>query len=213
MRILIWGAAGAVGSRVVGEALVRGHEVTAVSRTLRRLATLPSSPTLHLREGDASDPDDVTRLSAGHDVVISATRPQPGREDELVQAAKGLLIGLRFSGIRLILVGGAASLFVNGTGLMLVETPDFPAALRPIALACNEQFDLVRASADVDWTYVSPPALLEPGTRTGTYRLGRDRLLVDADGNSQLSMEDFAIALIDEAEQAQHVGRRFTVGS
>jgi uncharacterized protein len=96
--------------------------------------------------------------------------------------------------------------------MMLVDSPDFPVELRPIALACNEQFDLVRASTDVDWTYVSPPALLEPGSRTGGYRLGVDHLVTAADGTSYLSMEDFAFALVDEAERAQHVGRRFTVG-
>lgn len=200
MRILVFGATGAVGSRVVQEAVSRGHQVTPVSRGQQSV------------RGDASDPDDVARLSAGQDVVISATRPQPGREDELVQAAKGLLIGLRFSGVRLILVGGAASLIVPGPDLMLVDTPDFPAALRPIALACNEQYELVRASTDLDWTYVSPPALLEPGVRTGDYRKGGDHLLTDADGNSHISMEDFAIALVDEAERAEHVGQRFTVG-
>jgi len=200
MRILVFGASGAVGSRVVQEAAARGHKVTPVSRTASA------------HQGDASDPDDVARLSRDHDLVISATRPRSGQEDELVQAAKGLLIGLRSSGVRLILVGGAASLIVPGTEQLLMDTPDFPAALRPIALACNEQYDLVRASTDVDWTYVSPPALLEPGLRTGTYRLGADHLLTAEDGTSSISMEDFAIALVDEAEQARYVRRRLTVG-
>lgn len=166
----------------------------------------------HLRRGDATDPDDVAVLSQGHDVVISATRPRPGQEDELVQAAKGLLIGLRHSGVRLILVGGAAGLVDGRTGLTVMESPDFPPDWRPIAQACNEQLELVRAATDVDWTYVSPPALLEPGTRTGTYRLGADHLVTDAAGRSSISMEDFAIALVDEAEQARHAGVRFTVG-
>lgn len=206
MRILIFGASGAVGSRVVQEAVARGHQVTAVSRT-------PPTRSPHQRQGDASDPDDVARLSQDHDMVVSATRPRPGQEGELVQAAKGLLMGLRSSGVPLILVGGAASLIVPGTDLMLVHSPGFPPSLRPIALACNEQFDLVRASTDVDWTYVSPPAHLEPGTRTGNYRLGTDHLVTAEDGTSYISMEDFAIAVVDEAEQARHQGRRFTVGS
>jgi putative NADH-flavin reductase len=199
MRILVWGAGGAVGSRVVQEAVARGHQVTAVGR---------SGPV----RGDAANPDDVARLSAGHDVVISATRPRPGREGELVDAAKGLVIGLRASGVRLILVGGAASLIVPGTEVLLVDSPGFPEDLRPIALACNEQFDVVRAANNVDWTYVSPPALLEPGARTGRYRKGHDHLVTDADGNSSISLEDFAIALVDEAEQALHLRQRFTVG-
>jgi putative NADH-flavin reductase len=199
MRILVWGAAGAVGSRVTQEAVARGHQVTAVGR---------SGPV----RGDAADPEDVARLSAGHDVVISATRPRPGQESELVTAAKGLLIGLRGSGIRLILVGGAASLIVPGTGVQLVDSPDFPVDLRPIALACNEQYDVVRAAGGLDWTYVSPPALLEPGERTGRYRKGYDHLVTDAHGNSTISLEDFAIALVDEAERAEHIRQRFTVG-
>ncbi|MGW1344985.1 NAD(P)-dependent oxidoreductase [Kribbella sp. NPDC002412] len=203
MRILVFGASGAVGSRVVQEAVARGHQVTGASRT-------PTAA--HLRRGDATDPDDVAVLSRDHDVVISATRPRPGQEDELVQAAKGLLIGLRHSGVRLILVGGAAGLIDGRTGLTVMESPDFPPDWRPIAQACNEQLELVRAATDVHWTYVSPPALLEPGTRTGSYRLGTDHLVTDAAGGSSISMEDFAIALVDEAEQARHVGARFTVG-
>jgi uncharacterized protein len=200
MRILVFGASGAVGSRVVQEAVARGHHVTPVSRTASA------------HQGDASNPDDVAGLIQNHDLVISATRPRPGQEEELVRAAKGLLIGLRDSGVRLILVGGAASLIVPGTEQMLVDSPDFPDSLRPIALACNEQYDLVRESTNVEWTYVSPPALLEPGARTGNYRLGKDHLVTDADGQSSISMEDFAIALVDEAEQARHLGTRFTVG-
>ncbi|MFK4084509.1 NAD(P)-dependent oxidoreductase [Kribbella sp. NPDC020789] len=199
MRILVFGASGAVGSRVVHEALSRGHQVTAVSR---------SGPV----QGDASDAGDVARLSQGHDVVISATRPRAGQEAELVLAAKGLMNGLRGSGTRLILVGGAASLTVPGTGLTMVEQPDFPDEYRPIAEACNEQLALVKAFDDVDWTYVSPPDLLEPGVRTGGYRLGADELVVAADGTSTISMEDFAVALLDEAEHPQHHRRRFTVG-
>jgi hypothetical protein len=199
MRILVWGATGAVGSRVTQEAVSRGHDVTAVGR---------SGPI----RGDAADPNDVARLSTGHDVVISATRPRPGREGELVDAAKGLLIGLRASGVRLIVVGGAASLIVPGPEVLLVDATDFPADLRPIALACNAQYDVVRAANDVDWTYASPPALLEPGTRTGRYRKGYDHLVTAVDGSSAISMEDFAVALVDEAERAEHVRQRFTVG-
>ena len=198
MRILVWGATGDVGSRVTQEAVARGHQVTAVGR---------SGPV----RGDAADPEDVARLSAGHDVVISATRPRPGQESELVAAAKGLLIGLRDSGIRLILVGGAASLIVPGTEVQLVDSPDFPVDLRPIALACNEQYDVVRAAADLDWTYVSPPALLEPGERTGRYRTTGDQFLVDAAGKSFITFEDYAVAVLDELERPRHVGQRFGV--
>lgn len=234
MRITIFGATGAVGSRTVQEALDRNHDVTAVGRNTQRLEALARSVTaagavgvddgagasgagrgvLRVRRGDASDPGDVARLSLGQDVVISATRPVAGLEDELAVAAKGLVAGLSGSGVRLLVVGGAASLTLPGEpGTLLVDGPGFPAELRPIALACNEQLDVIRAGDDVDWTYVSPPALLEPGVRTGSYRAGRDELLVGPDGTSYLSMEDFAIALLDEAEHPRHARLRFTVGT
>lgn len=207
MRITVFGAAGAVGSRVVAEALSRGHEVTAVGRGAVRPV-----PGADVRTGDASIIEDVAALSAGQDLVISATRPAPGHEDELVTTAKALLAGLARTGVRLLLVGGAAGLTVPGTGgRTVVESPGFPPAWRPVALACNGQLDVCRAEPEVDWAYLSPPELLEPGERTGRYRLGADELLVDARGRSAISMEDFAVALLDEAERPRHRRVRFTV--
>ncbi|GAA0600220.1 NAD(P)H-binding protein [Kribbella sandramycini] len=206
MRILVFGATGAVGSHVVQEALNRGHQVTAVSRSSR--STSPAD----FRQADAADSTAVAQLATDHDVVISATRPQPGQENELVGVTKGLLDGLRASGVRLIVVGGAASLIVPGTGLTVLEQPGFPAEYRPIAEACNAQFDLVRAADEVDWTYASPPDLLEPGARTGSYRLGTDELVIAVDGRSSISLADFAIALVDEAERAKYRQQRFTAG-
>lgn len=215
MRITIFGATGAVGSRVTLEALSRGHEVTAVGRNRQRLEALALNlSTARVRRGDAADPGDVARLSYGQDLVISATRPVAGEEGELAIAAKGLVSGLAGTGVRLLIVGGAASLTLPGSaGTTVVDGPGFPAELRPIALACNEQLEVVRGSSDLDWAYLSPPALLEPGVRTGSYRVGQDELLVGADGSSYLSMEDFAIALVDEAERPRHHRVRFTVGS
>ncbi|NYI04485.1 NAD(P)-dependent oxidoreductase [Allostreptomyces psammosilenae] len=210
MRITVFGAAGNVGSRVVAEALARGHRVTAVVRGHARLAELPAAA--DARIGDAADPRDVARLSAGRDLVIGATRPAPGSERELVRAARGLLAGLAGSGVRLLLVGGAATLTVPGTGgRTVLEDPRFlPAAWRDIALACADQLRVCQAEREVDWAYLSPPALLEPGARTGAYRLGTDELLLDASGRSAISMEDLAVALLDEAERPEHHRTRFT---
>ncbi|MFJ7244875.1 NAD(P)-dependent oxidoreductase [Kitasatospora sp. NPDC098652] len=209
MRITVFGATGNVGRRVVAEALARGHEVTAVVRNPAKPHGLP--PTVTLAVGDADEPADVARIAAGQDLVVTATRPAPGREHELAATTRGLLAGLAGTGVRLLAVGGAGSLTVPGTdGTILVESPGFPAEIRPIALACGEQLELYRADGEVDWTYLSPAALLEPGVRTGRFRLGRDELLVDADGNSAISMEDLAVALLDEAEQPVHRRARFT---
>lgn len=211
MRITVFGAAGNVGSRVVAEALSRGHEVTAVVRDAARFAEL--DPAALARTGDAGEPEDVVRLSKDQDLVISATRPAPGREGEFAGTTRALLAGLARTGVRLLVVGGAGSLTVPGTGGALVtDDPAFPADWRPIAGACGEQLAVCRADTAVDWAYLSPAALLEPGVRTGGYRLGADELLVDARGESSISMEDLAVALLDEAELPRHHRTRFTVG-
>ncbi|WP_316525837.1 NAD(P)-dependent oxidoreductase [Kitasatospora brasiliensis] len=210
MRITVFGATGNVGGRIVAEALARGHRVTAVLRDRAKPHALPSAVTLVT--GDARAPEDVARIAAGQDVIITATRPVPGSEHELAVATKGLLAGVAGTGARLLAVGGAGSLLVPGAdGTVLVDSPGFPDAIRPIALACGEQLDLYRAAGpDIDWTYLSPAAVLEPGVRTGLFRLGRDELLVDAEGNSAISMEDLAVALLDEAERPVHRRARFT---
>ncbi|GHG61201.1 NAD(P)-dependent oxidoreductase [Streptomyces griseocarneus] len=211
MRITVFGATGNVGGRTVAEALSRGHEVTAVVRDPARSGGLP--PAVTVRTGDARDADAVAALSAGQDLVISATRPASGSEDQLAAATRGLLSGLARTGVRLLLVGGAGSLTVpGGTGTVIDDPALVPPSVRPIALACGEQLALCRAETVVDWAYLSPSALLEPGQRTGAYRLGADELLVDDRGVSQISMEDLAVALLDEAESPRHHRTRFTVG-
>ncbi|MGW3077785.1 NAD(P)-dependent oxidoreductase [Kitasatospora sp. NPDC001132] len=207
MRITVFGATGNVGSRVVAEALARGHRVTAVVRDPAKPHDLPSAAALAV--GDARAPEDVARIAAGQDVVITATRPLPGSEHELAVATRGLLAGIAGTGVRLLAVGGAGSLLVpGGGGTALVDSPD---EIRPIALACGEQLDLYRAAdPEVDWTYLSPAAVLEPGVRTGRFRIGRDELLVDSAGDSAISMEDLAVALLDEAERPAHRRARFT---
>ncbi|MBA0053772.1 NADH-flavin reductase [Streptomyces sp. AJS327] len=211
MHITVLGAAGATGSRVVTEALARGHRVTAAVRDARQFAELPPGALPKL--ADAASPAVVTELSAGQDVIVSAIRPAPGSEDQHPVVARALLDGLAGLPVRLLVVGGAGSLTVPDTGLLAVDDPRYVAPeWRPIALACNHQLDVLRGdSEDVDWTYLSPPAFFAPGKRTGSYRTGGDELLLDADGDSAISMEDFAIALLDEAEHPRHRRTRFTV--
>ncbi|MGW8888612.1 NAD(P)-dependent oxidoreductase [Streptomyces sp. NPDC055749] len=213
MRITVFGAAGNVGSRVVTEAVTRGHEVTAVVRDAARFTSL--HPAATHRTGDAGIPEQVAELSAGQDLVVNATRPAPGHEDQHAAISRALLSGLAGTGARLLVVGGAGSLTVPGTrGVLAIDDPAYvPTAWRHIAMASNAQFDAVRtAETEVDWTYLSPSALLEPGRRTGVFRLGTDELLVDAEGNSAISMEDLAIAILDEAEHPKHHRARFTAG-
>jgi len=210
MKMTIFGAAGEVGSRVVAEALSRGHEVTAVVRNPEQLCKLPTGVTSC--SGDAGSVKDVAQLSAGQDLVISAIRPPTGDETQLVSITQAILQGAARSSVRVLVVGGAASLRMPGQGDTTVLTaPNFlPAAVIAIARACFAQHEMCSADQQADWAYLSPPAMLVPGIRTGHYRLGSDELVVDENGNSQISMEDFAVVLIDEAEQAKHHRTRFT---
>ncbi|MEC3955789.1 NAD(P)H-binding protein [Nocardia sp. CDC153] len=211
MQITVFGASGDAGSRVVAEALSRGHRVRAVARHEDRLRHLPDQVEVWI--GDAADPRDVEKAAAGSDVVVGATRPRPGSEHEHPEVAAALLQGLADSGIRLVVIGGAGSLTVAGTGKLVTEQPDFPAELLPIAEGGNRQLEVFRSAGHtVDWTYISPAALFEPGERTGVFRIGRDELLVDENGDSAISMEDMAIAVLDEIEQPRHRRTRFTVG-
>lgn len=210
MRISVFGAAGSVGSRVVAEALNRGHEVTAIVRNKNRFAEL--HPGAEHRVGDAGNAEDVATLSVGQDVVVSATRPAPGNEPELVATAEALLAGVRGTNTRLVLVGGAATLLVpDSGGKRVIDDPNFvPPAWQPIAQACSDQLDACVKETQADWTYLSPPPFLEPGPRTGTYRLGQDELVVDAEGNSRIFIDDLAVALLDEVEKPKHSRARFT---
>lgn len=211
MKITIFGAAGNVGKRVINEAIMRGHDVTAVVRNSSRIGELNSAAKVAI--GNADNIEEVIKLSQGQDLVISATRPPQGDENQLVLTALSLLSGLAQTKVRLLLVGGAASLTVpNSPGTLVVDDTDWvPLAWRDIALACLAQHQLCQKDQVVDWSYLSPPAMILPGERTGIFRLGSDELLVDELGESAISLEDFAIALIDEAEQQKHHKKRFTV--
>jgi len=210
MRIIVFGAVGSVGSRIVTEALVRGHEVTGVVRSAARLSDLPIGA--RGRVGNAADADEVAALSAGQDLVVSATRPPTGREQELVTAAEALLAGTAKNGVRLLLVGGAARLKLPDSEALLVEDPQYvPPSVHDIAVACRRQYEACLADRNADWTYLSPPAILAGGARTGRYRLGDDVLLFDGEGRPMISIEDFAVAVLDEAESPRHRRSAFTV--
>jgi uncharacterized protein len=210
MKIALFGASGTIGRRILAEALSRGHEVTAIVRDPSRLAE--QAPRLRKQAGDILDPAGVATAVAGHDAVVSAFGPGGGGSDDLVvEAARSLIAGLTSAGVRrLVFVGGAGSLEV-APGVQLVDTPQFPEAWKGIALAHREaKHALVEGGGDLDWTYFSPPALIEPGERTGTFRLGETALLADSQGQSRISAEDYAIALLDELERPQHIRRQFT---
>lgn len=212
MNITVYGAAGDVGIRIASEAVVRGHNVTGVVRTTAQFGKLPGNVLPYA--ADVSDPQQLARTVQGQDLAISALRPPNGREEDLVTLTRSVLDAAAMAGLRILLVGGAARLLLPGQdGETVLTAPGFlPAPVVAIARACQAQYELCMGEARVDWTYLSPPAMLEPGSRTGRYRLGTDALVVDDSGISRISMEDFAVAMLDEAEIPTHTRRAFTVG-
>ncbi len=208
MKLALFGITGRIGSRIALEALARGHRVTAVVRDPARLPF--SHELLTAVTGDVLDPAGIAAAVAGHDAVLSAIGPTvESKAEMLVQAAVSLVAGLKRACVRRLVVGGAGSLEV-APGLQLVDTTDFPKDLLAPALAHRDALDVYR-TADLDWTFVSPATLIEPGERSGRYRTGTDQLLTDEKGMSRISMEDYAVAFIDEVEQPRFIRRRMTV--
>lgn len=202
MKVALIGASGMIGSRVLAELARRGHQVTAIARQPDKIAAAPGVTAIAV---DAFDQAALAAALKGHDAVISAIHFTASDPTILIAAAKA-------SGVpRYLVVGGAGSLEV-APGLALIDTPEFPAAYAREARAGGDFLNLLKTEASLDWTFLSPSALIGPGERTGKFRLGGDQLLVDAAGKSHISAEDYAIALVDEVEVAKHSRKRFTVG-
>ena len=192
-----------VGSRVVTEALRRGHDVTAVFRS--RIPVVADG--VRAVRGDATDRELMDGLLSGVDGVVAATRPRPGEESTVGPATRALLDAAHATRTRIVVVGGAGPLrSPDGSKLVLDDDRYVPTHIRPIAAASVHQLDVCRAHP-ADWVYLSPPALLEPGERTGTYRRGTDVLLT---GPSRISAEDLAVAVLDELANPG-TERHFTV--
>jgi len=210
LRISVLGAAGRVGARVVREALSRGHVVTAVVRDEAQRAKVPGGAVVTI--GDVADAAKVAELAAGQDVVVNATRPNPEDADETTATTRGVLDGVRGSGARLVVSGGAAVLDVPGGGRRVLDDPELlPPPYQAIGKASALQYRVVATEASIDWAYLCPPLMLEPGERTGRYERGEGTLLVDDEGRSAISMEDLAVALVDEVERPQVHRGLFTV--
>ncbi|WP_277543396.1 NAD(P)-dependent oxidoreductase [Haloarcula laminariae] len=204
MNVLLLGASGRIGQRTAAELLSRGHAVTGVSRS-GTVEGIDDDEFVAVA-GDATDPDDVARLAAGHDAVVSALGPGEDEPPEvLTEMIDAVIEGLRRAAVdRLVWTGGAGGLRV-GPETLLIETDDFPEEWVPVARAAIDAYDRLSEVEDIEWTYVAPAALIEPGERTGEYRTADRELVADDDGDSYISMEDFAIALVDELEEANAV--------
>ena len=213
--IILIGASGFVGSAILEEALNRGHKVTALVRNPEKIQV--KNGNLTVLAVDATDVEALSKVVAGKDAVISAYNPgwgNPRLYEEILENYPKIIEGVKKAGVqRLLVVGGAGVLYVQ-PGVRLMDSGTLPAELMPAVNGEGELFlNVLSKENDIDWVYFAPPANLGnmgKGIRTGKYRLGTDTLLVDEKGDSFISVEDYAVAMIDELEQEAHHKALFT---
>ena len=214
-NVLLIGATGFVGSALLSELVNRGHKVTAIVRNEKALAGREDVEAI---VADATDPKVLAELAKGKDAVISAYNPgwaNPRQYEETLENYPKIVEGTKRAGVeRILIVGGAGTLFV-APGLRLVDTGSLPEAWLPGVKSLGEFYlNTLTKENDIDWIFLSPAANLgnlQPGTRTGKYRVGKDNMLVDEKGDSFISVEDYAVAMVDELETPKHHKERFTV--
>ena len=212
MNIALIGATGFVGKAVLEELLSRGHTVRALQRDAAKLAARPG---LEVRSVDVLAEGSFAAELKGVDAVVSAYNAgwgNPNLHDDFLRGSDAISAAAREAGVRLIVVGGAGSLFI-APGQQLVDSPAFPAEWKSGALAAREALNRLRADKTaLDWTFVSPAMHLEPGERTGQFRLGGEEPVFDAKGESRITVADLAAAIVNELETPQHRRARFTAG-
>jgi putative NADH-flavin reductase len=203
MKIALVGATGNIGRQIARHALARGHQVTAIVRSEKQLPAELDGVALAIAPLD--DSAALAAVIAGHDVLASAYGPRPGDDiGQIAVVAGQLLDAARQAGVpRLVVVGGAGSLEV-APGVQLVDTPDFPAAYKPYALAAREALKQLQPVQDIDWTFFSPAAEIGPGEERGQYRVQAKTFLTDAEGHSRISYADYGAAFVEELETHAH---------
>lgn len=215
MKILLIGATGFVGSAILHEALQRKLTVTAVLRHPEKLKL--KDPGLTVVAGDILNTDQLASAMRGQDLVISAYNPgwtNPNIYDDFLAGSASIQEAAKRSGVkRLIVIGGAGSSYI-APNLQLVDTPEFPAQWKPGALAARDYLNIIKKEQDLDWTFITPAIEMHHGTsgnRKGVYRTGLESPVFDENHKSMLSVEDLAVAVVDEAEHPKHIKQRFTV--
>lgn len=215
MKIALIGASGFVGFAILNEAVNRGHQVTAITRHPEKIKLVHSLVTAV--KGDVLNEEEVALLVKGHDAVISAYNPgwtNPDINKEFLRGSQSIQAGVKKSGVkRYIVIGGGGSLYV-APNVQLVDTPQFPAEWKPGALAARDYLNILKKEESLDWTFLSPAIEMHQGTsglRKGVYRSGLENPVFDEQGKSIISVEDIAVAIIDELEQPKHIRERFTV--
>lgn len=213
-KVVLIGATGFVGSAILNELVERGHEVTAVVRNVEKL---PKNALVKPVKEDVGNEDAVAKLLEGKDAVISAYNPgwtTPNIAQETIVNYRHILAAAKKSGIgRLLIVGGAGTLFC-APGVRILETGVFPNEIFNCVVSLGYVYlNILQNEKELDWVFFSPAGMFdEKGERTGKFRLGKDDLVVDAEGNSHISVQDYAVAMVDELEKPAHHRERFTIG-
>ncbi len=208
MKVALYGSTGKAGSRILKELVSRGHRVTAIARDPAKLEGIAG---ITSKKDDLSDVNRTTEAIRGVDAVISAYGPPQDKTDEIVEVTQRQVEAVKRAGNpRLLVVGGAGGLNV-APGVTLLESGYLPDAYKPIAKSHGRALKVLEAS-EIDWTYLAPAAYFEPGERTGKFRVGKDELIANEKQESRISMEDYAIALVNELEKPAHRKQRFSVG-
>ncbi len=211
MKLAIIGATGFVGSAVLQEALQQGHDVTAIVRHPEKLAAHPSLTAKAVSVFDEAALADVLR---GHDAVISAYNPgwtNPDIQSQMIEGSAHIVNATKLAKVpSLLVVGGAGSLEV-APGVQLVDTPQFPAEWKEGALGAREVLNQLKNEKELNWRFISPAVFLEPGKRTGQFRYGDDAVLFNDDQPARISVEDLAVAIVEEIAAPRYNQRRFTV--
>lgn len=213
-NVTLIGANGFVGTAILNELLNRGHKVTAIVRNPEKVSV--KNDNLNVVKANVTDTEAVIEACKGKDAVISAYNPgwtNPNIYEETLRNYPLILEAVKRSGVnRLLCVGGAGTLFC-APGLRVVDSGAIPEAIMGGVKSLGEFYlNTLMNEHDIDWIFFSPAGTLEPGERTGKFRLGKDDLIVDADGNSHISVEDYAVAMVDELEKPAHHYERFTIG-
>ncbi len=212
MKVTILGAGGNIGQRITKEAASKGYELNLITSKPKSFFDFEKQSNISTHQADIFETEDLAKAFEGSDVVISAYAPPHDNNQLIVPASKSLLEAVKQAGVRLIAVGGAGSLQVN-EDTQLVDSPEFPADYKGIALAHRDALENVYLKeAEADWTNISPAAYIFEGERTNQFRLGENNLIVDEQGKSAISMEDFAIAIVDEVANKNYIKKRFTAG-
>lgn len=212
--VVLIGASGFVGTAILNELLSRGHKVTAVVRNPKKINVTNSN--LEIIKTDVSDTNVMVEICKGKDAIISAYNPgwaNPDIYEETLRNYPLILEAAKRSGAkRLLCVGGAGTLFC-APGLRVVDSGAIPDAIMGGVKSLGEFYlNTLMNEKAIDWIFFSPAGTLEPGKRTGKFRLGKDDLIVDENGISHISVEDYAVAMVDELENPKHHYERFTIG-